>query len=76
MSKRKKHENAKYAETRNARYMREREMRDICENAKCAIYVKMRNVRKCENAKIANVAVLQQVQYKVLQYGLYTPIET
>jgi len=35
---------------------------------------KMRNI--CENAKIAKVAALQQVQYKVLQYGLYMPIET
>jgi len=30
----------------------------------------------CENAKIAKVAALQQVQYKVLRYGLYAPIET
>jgi hypothetical protein len=29
-----------------------------------------------ENAKIAKVAALQQVQYKVLLYGLYAPIET
>jgi len=50
----------------------------------------MRNVRKREmrgnaktqkrknreNAKIAKVATLQQVQYKVLLYGLYAPIET
>jgi hypothetical protein len=30
-------------------------------------------MRKC---KIMKVAALQQVQYKVLWYGLYAPIET
>jgi hypothetical protein len=65
-------------EMRNARETREREMRerrDICEmrNAKRAIYAKTRSARKCENAKIA---ALQQVQYKVLLYGLYMPVET
>jgi hypothetical protein len=96
MSKREKRENAKtrnakYAETRNPRDMRvreiqtvwDREMRAMCEmrenarnlkreiremhgnakhaktrNAKC----KMQNARYIENAKIAEVATLQQVQ--------------
>jgi hypothetical protein len=40
-------------------------MREICE---------MHKTRK--NAKIVKVAALQQVQYKVLRYGLYAPIET
>jgi hypothetical protein len=41
------------------------EMREICEMCET-----------CEIAKIAKVTALQQVQYKVLQYGLYAPIET
>jgi hypothetical protein len=74
-------ENARCAKMRNAR---KREMRG---NAKCA---ETRNARKCrnaktpkprkrenrENTKIAKVAALQQVQYKVLLYGLYAPVET
>jgi hypothetical protein len=56
----------------------------------CVICAKTRSARKCEkrgnvktpkrqnreNAKIAKVVALQQVQYKVLLYGLYVPVET
>jgi len=69
-------ENAKCARDvrmRNARETQEREMRERRKNAKCARYAK-HEVR--ENAKIAKVAALQQVQYKVLLYGLYVPVET
>jgi hypothetical protein len=54
------------------------DVRDMCESAKCAKMRKARNVEtpKRENAKIAKVVVLQQVQYKVLLYGLYAPVET
>jgi len=51
----------------NARNARECEMR---ENVKCV------EMPKRENAKIAKVVALQQVQYKVLLYGLYAPVET
>jgi uncharacterized lipoprotein NlpE involved in copper resistance len=48
-------------------------MKDAFANAK----TRKRETRDiCENAKIAKVTALQQVQYKVLQYGLYAPIET
>jgi hypothetical protein len=71
---------------KNARNLKH-EMRERCENTRCAKYVKY---EMCENArcaeapkrenaktaKIAKVATLQQVQYKVLLYGLYAPIET
>jgi len=55
---------ARYAkrETRENAKCEKCDVRDMCENAKCA--------------KIAKVAALQQVQYKVLLYGLYAPIET
>jgi len=49
------------------------DVRDVSENAKCA---KTRKARKRENAKIAKVVALLQVQYKVLLYGLYAPVET
>jgi len=69
------HENAKtwkharYASAQNAN----------CGITKCTQYVrctKTQGMRKHENIKIVKVAALQQVQYKVLQYGLYVPIET
>jgi len=62
--------NVKYvrcAEMWNAQYMRKCEMH---KNAKCA------KTRNTWNAKIVKVAALQQVQHKVLLYGLYAPIET
>jgi hypothetical protein len=65
-------------------------MRENAKTAMCVICAKTRSARKCEkrgnvetpkcenreNAKIAKVVALQQVQYKVLLYGLYAPIET
>jgi hypothetical protein len=59
----------------NARNLK-REMHKRRENTRCAKYAKCaktRDARKRENTKIA---ALQQVQYKVLLYGLYAPIET
>jgi len=84
MSKREKRENAKYAETRNPQDMRVRKLRTVWDREMCAIWEMRENARNLkreiremrENAKIAKVAALQQVQYKVLQYGLYAPIET
>jgi hypothetical protein len=58
------------------------EMRERRKNTKCAKYAKRVVYAKCTEmpkrkiAKIAKVAALQQVQYKVLLYGLYVPIET
>jgi hypothetical protein len=57
-------------EMRNARYMRDAQKCETCKNARCA------ETQKRKNTKIAKVAALQQVQYKVLLYGLYAPIET
>jgi len=86
------HERCDICEMRNARKHEMREnakcekcdVRDMCESAKCAKMRKARNVEtpKRENrentkiAKIVKVVVLQQVQYKVLLYGLYAPVET
>jgi hypothetical protein len=37
----------------------------------------MQDAQKCKNGNMRKkIAMLQQVQYKVLQYGLYAPIET
>jgi hypothetical protein len=51
----------------NAKYVRCMETRNMGKCETCNI---------CENVKIAKVTTLQQVQYKVLRYGLYMPIET
>jgi len=52
-----------------------REMHEM-QNTRDALKREMREIREHENAKIVKVAALQQVQYKVLLYGLYAPIET
>jgi len=53
-------------------------MRDAqkCKTRENAKHAKTRKCEMHENAKITKVTALQQVQYKVLQYGLYVPIET
>jgi len=54
----------------------DREMCAICEMHENARYLKHEMRKICKNTKIAKITVLQQVQYKVLRYGLYVPIET
>jgi hypothetical protein len=62
-----KHENVQDMRVRKMQTLWDPKMHVICEMCENVRYL------KCE---IAKVAMLQQVQYKVLQYGLYTPIET
>jgi len=73
----------KAQKTRNVKYakMRKRARYASAQNANCGIvkcmqYVRCTKHKICKNAKITKVTALQQVQYKVLQYGLYVPIET
>jgi len=60
----------------NAKCTRCAEMRNMRKTRKCENARYMRKCEMLESAKITKVAVLQQVQYKVLQYDLYAPIET
>jgi hypothetical protein len=61
----------------NAKYERVR-MRDArkCEMRANVKMPKRQHHKNTKIAKIAKVVTLQQVQYKVLLYGLYTPLET
>jgi hypothetical protein len=48
-----------------------------CAETQNVQYMRKHKIREMHgNTKIMKVAALQQVQYKVLQYGLYAPIET
>jgi hypothetical protein len=51
-------------------------MRERRENAKHTIYAKCEMRDVCEMLENAKIAALQQVQYKLLLYGLYVSIET
>jgi hypothetical protein len=64
--------NAKCEICKNTKHMRYASMW----NAKCVGSWNMQNHKMCKICKIVKTAALQQVQYKVLQYGLYAPIET